>query len=280
MHILPALCSTLGFGISNGLGRTLARIDPAMGLVLRGVSVLIFLACALCVVGVPEVHVSPKDAMMVIGIGMLGYVPIWALYRGLACADVGLVMPLAYTNPAITALLAMGVSGTSFTFFGYASMMLLFVGAFVVSFAPSARVSRVGVAYGLLAGVGWGVVFFLFQYPVHVYGPLLTACCIEACVVLCGVGEVYMRGTQSYRAALATAGVPFVLFLGAGACIGSYGFLLSTKMIGVAYSAAIGSASPVIATIVGSIWYGERVTVRTGCAVVCTMCGIAGIALG
>jgi drug/metabolite transporter (DMT)-like permease len=158
-------------------------------------------------------------------------------------------------------------------------IFLLIVGAVVISYNKNFTFN-LGILYGLLAGLGWGIVFFLFQYPVALVGPLLASLFVEVGVaVIACLHILYDRKNIQVDTIVSEAPPLFILFLSFCAMVGSLCFMLSAEAIGVAYTSALGALSPIVGGLVGILYFKESITLQKIMALLCTAVGISLIAL-
>lgn len=163
MAIILSLVCALAYGVSDFLGGIFSRQVSSSQVAVVGQSsaAVLILAAALVVDGEPSTHDLAFGALA----GLGGGFGAAFLYRGLATARMGVVAPISAVG---TALIPVAVGLVT----GDRPSATVLVGV-VLAFAAIALVSRVadadaahrgGVVDGVLAGVGFGMLFvFLGQ---------------------------------------------------------------------------------------------------------------------
>ncbi|HEX4766193.1 MAG TPA: DMT family transporter [Lichenihabitans sp.] len=223
MGVHKAMLYAQGVG-ALGLGLWLA-LDPAVREPLR--------------------HPSPLALLAGIGAAPIGLLATVSLYRGLQVGRVGLVSPITGAYGAVTAVLSL-VSGETIGMVAILGLALVMAGSVLVCLPPRATEAghdphsvgdRAGLAYAIVACVGFGVQFWIqgrfatpglgAVVPVWLYYAISTVLLAAAALVLrpslalsrpdagavLGTGAIAVFGYLAVSAGLATGQVAIVTVL-------------------------------------------------------------------
>jgi drug/metabolite transporter (DMT)-like permease len=116
-----------------------------------------------------------------------------------------------------------------------------------------------GIPYGLLAALGWGVIYFLIVYPTRSIGPWLSAFLLEVGVTLSAGLHIILRGDKFEVKDVASRLVILDAILIA---VGTLGFTVGVKYFNVGIVAALGNSVAAISVIGATIIHHERLTIK------------------
>lgn len=165
MAILLALYSALAYGMSDFVGGLVSRQTSAWPVAVVGQ-----ISATACTVGVAAfVPGSPTSADLVWALlaGVGSGVGTGFLYRGLAAGRMGVVAPVSAVGAAVVPVLAGLLGGERLSVLVWSGIVLAMPGIWLVSSTaeelPEGAVPRAslaeGVVDGVLAGLGFGVLF-------------------------------------------------------------------------------------------------------------------------
>ncbi len=174
---LLALISALVWGSADfSGGRATRRINPYQVLVLAGVSggATLLLLTLLWREPLPV----GWDFFWAVGAGLCGAFGLAALYRGLSSGNAALVAPVAAVVGASAPVVFELFRSQPPTILQWLGFGLALLGIWLVSQTEPAfhHLRRAGLAYGFVAGVGFGGFFILIGLvsPGHIFAPLLV----------------------------------------------------------------------------------------------------------
>jgi uncharacterized membrane protein len=180
--VLLGLGVAVAYGAADFLGGFTSRRSPTGAVVFFGqaVGLLVALAYAVGFGGDPGL----RDLALGAGAGLAGVVGVSALYRGLAVGKMGVVAPITAVVNAVIPIgwgLAQGErpSGVAFTGVALALLAVIVIARESDVDAPPPASRAAQVAFGVVAGIGFGVALVCFAETGSDSGlwPGLTARC-------------------------------------------------------------------------------------------------------
>lgn len=158
MAIVLSLISALAYGVSDFLGGIFAKRTPAWQVAVVGQtsSGVFSLAAAVIIGGSPTGH----DLLFGALAGLGGGFGAAFLYRGLSTARMGVVAPLSAVGTALIPVAVGLITGDRPSAVTLLGVVFAFPAIVLISrVADATPAHRSGVADGILAGVGFGLLF-------------------------------------------------------------------------------------------------------------------------
>ena len=223
MSVLLALASALAYGLSDFIGGLLSRRTSAWpvafvgGLGMVAGAVLL----ALTVPGSPSPGDLAWGAVAGVGSGLGGAF----LYRGFARGRMGVVAPVSAVGAALLPVVVGVGTGERPPALAWLGILVAFPGIWLVSREPGQQVRADGLADGLLAGLGFGVLFAaLGQVPDGAgYWPLALAQGVAVVAIAVTASLLHERWVPGAASEL------WGLVAGALATLGVWCFLLAPR---------------------------------------------------
>jgi len=269
--IFYGIAAMLGFGIGNVAAAKSSRaIGVRSTMLFRGILMVILLSLAL---PLTKNNWQWGWALGTLLLGVLGYFSLMMYYKGLETGKMGVVSPIASCSSFLTVLLAIIFLGSKFTLLMTAGVAAIITGIILLTInLQDIRSSDLlskgsGVPYALLTFVGWGVLFFLFTYPVRAIGPGLTALMLEIGMLAClafaqGRISVLTGRTVLHASIISVSGAISVVATNIG--IATAGTALVTPIM---------SAYPMVIAIIGRL-LGEKMRLMQWAGAIITTAGI------
>ncbi len=161
MVIVLSLVSALSYGISDFLGGIFAKRASAWQVAVVGQS-----SSAVCALGALALFPGspgPSDLGWGLLAGIGGGVGVGFLYRGLSTARMGVVAPISAIGAALLPVAAGLISGERPSLLALVGIIAAFPAIVLISRVPasaeSGSTTASGIGDGILAGVGFGVLF-------------------------------------------------------------------------------------------------------------------------
>lgn len=285
---VPSIISAICFGLSNGFSKKIAQVHPSIGLLLRGVTILaMFAPLYVCVLFfasnlLPQ-SVTLSGIALTLLLGVVGYLPIYFFYHGVAHGYVAVMAPIANTRSGISLILTALCVGIQVSLIGWVGILLLVLSAVLISLPDrigtfEAHALRHSVVFGSIASVLWGVVFFLFQFTLPLVGPFFAAVLIELGVLLAASVHIVLHKIPIDPIAIKHIGRGYIVFIGVTSACASFLFAVGVETVGFAYATAIGSLAPLVASLVGIIALKEPWNIRHIVAIMIGCLGLIAIA--
>jgi drug/metabolite transporter (DMT)-like permease len=240
-----AIAAAAAWGGSDFTGGFASRrVGPLRVLAL---SRLAGLACYAMLAVVSRETVPPVPSMgWAAAAGLSGSLGIAALYAGLATGRAAVVVPTSgVIGAGIPVAFAAAVAGV-LPIAQQFGLLLALVGIFLVSFGEDSRTSArsSGLAFGILAGVGFGAFFICLgqMAPGHVFAPLAVAggaSFLTACVLLL----IARTGLPS------PTRVPSALLAGVLDATGAVCYVLALRWIRLDIAAVLSSLYPAMTVV-------------------------------
>lgn len=257
MSVLLALAAAIAYGLSDFIGGIASRRTSAWPVAfLASVGALVGAsALALSVTGSPTHGDLLWGAVAGVGGGAGGAF----LYRGLAAGRMGVVAPISGVGAAVVPVVAGVVGGERPAVLVWCGLVLALPGIWLVAREPSLDasqpVSAEGVVDGILAGLGFGVIFAAMgQVPASAgYWPLAVA--QSTALVAIAITAATLGGSIVPRARSDWWGFGGGL-LATGAVLS---FLLATQRGLLTVSSVVTSLYPAFTVLLASAWLKEHI---------------------
>ena len=254
MGVVLALAAALGYGLSDFVGGIAARRTSAWPVAFMcavgaiAFTVLIAVATEGRATGVDLAW----GALAGIGSGLGGVF----LYRGLAAGRMGVVAPVSAVGAAILPVVVGVATGERPALLVWLGIAAAIPGIWLVSREPGEGSAAAGVLDGILAGVGFGLLFAAIgQVPAGAgYWPLALA---QVTGLLAVVGAATAFGTQwrpTARSEVLGGLLAGVLASAAALC-----FLLSTQSGLLTVAAVLASLYPAFTILLAATVLRERI---------------------
>jgi drug/metabolite transporter (DMT)-like permease len=262
--ILFGLIAMAGSGLSGALLREpVRRIGSDATLFWRGVAMVV-LQIPFLVAYFPN-ELPWQGIAWAVGVGAIGYLPIYFFFRAISHGRVGVISPISNSSAVITAMLAVFVLGEPFGVFRVLGLLVAVSGVVLLSvdFRDWKNSSLLrhdsGIPFAVAACLGWGIVLFLFRYPIMFIGPIPTLLIVEFMVLAFSALRLRVK-RESFALPIGLRSQ--MLFVGIFGVIGgaAYNFGLMTSAIAVV--AILNMTNPIIAALYERFAYGEKLTLR------------------
>lgn len=275
------LLAMFGNGLSNAISREPTRkLGPTAVLFWRQ-AFLTLLWLPPFLFTFPRTDVPWGWVMATVLLGAVGYLPIRLFYRAIERGKVGIVSPIAGVSSVLTAGLAVLVLGEPFgpgRWFGVPLVIagVLLLSADVRDWKASDLFRRgSGIPCALLACLGWGVIIFLFRYPVLSLGMSATAFIVEAVILAISAAALSKERKITFPRGYIRP-LSFVGILSAVATVGLYGGLGTAAVSTVV---VLGMANPIISAAYERLVLRERFSTAQYAGMVFTVAGVAFVAV-
>ena len=261
---LYGLLTMMGFGMCNALSRIpVSEIGPLKTLFYRGVCITLMQLFFL-VLWFP-IQIDLVGLLMGIAVAVFAYFPVMFFYKGLNLGRVGVIVPIANTSAIITTLLAVIFLNETFSTLQIGSAFVIIVGVFLLSvdfksFRDSGLLRFTsGVPYALGACVLWGILFFVYKYPVSHIGPILTSFFVEVGVMVLCFGHIKIKKESlSIPIRYFQYLIPNAFF----SIIASVSYNIGIESSAMSVVAMLYMANPLISTLYVRIFYQEKLSIQ------------------
>jgi drug/metabolite transporter (DMT)-like permease len=236
----------------------------------------------LLVAGPGPGHVGDADLVWLVlgGVGNTG--GLLLVYRGLRVGKVGVVAPIASTEGAIAALVAI-LAGESLSAAVGATLVVIVAGI-VLSARPAQDDPRPGTEghrdarIAVLCGIGAALAFGVSLYGIGRLSGDLPAAWVLLPARLAGVLAVALPLLAAGRLTLSRAAAPFVVVSGLCEVLGSASYTVGAQH-GIAIAAVLSSQFAAIAAVAAYVVFGERLARRQSAGVAAILAGVAVLSL-
>lgn len=227
----------------------------------------------------PHENAFSRDYVLIaLAISFAGYIPLLTFFKAIDAGKVGIVTPVANSSVIFTIMFSIIFFKESLTEVQLFSIALIVAGIMLISLdlkdmkhSDLFKMSS-GVPYALVTCVLWGLVFFLFKFPVTVLGPILTAFITEAGImVFAGANIVFSGGSFAVPDRNTLKKIAFASFFGA---FGSLAYNYGVAAADVSIIAALAFTNPLVATIYAKAIYKEKLCIQQYAAAAMMIAGI------
>ncbi|GAU09766.1 DMT family transporter [Desulfoplanes formicivorans] len=215
--------------------------------------------------------IAPKDLPAITGFGFLGVTVFFGSYQiAVQNSGAALAAVLLYTAPAWVAILARLILGETLTSMKLVCVGLTIAGVAGVALGSSAtqaiRVTPLGIAAGLVAGLSYALYYIFGKHYLNIY-PTHTIFAYTLPVGLLGLLP------WIHFHPMTPIGLAAVFFLGLATTFGAYTFYcIGLKHLDASKAAIVATLEPVVAGVMAYFWWGERFTL-TGYLGISTILG-------
>lgn len=281
--VIFGILSMLAFGLGNALSKVPAqKLGGRNSVLFRNLMMSVFLFMIFIFFERNPI-ISFEYILIAIGVSVIGYLPLFTLYKALDVGKVGVVTPITGSSIFFTVVLSIVFFGERVGVLQGFAIAAIIIGVVLISINfREFRKSHIfdiksGVPFALVTCLGWGVYAFLFNVPVNVLGPIMTGLITETGILVIGFFAVLFSKegfrvpdikTMNYVIMVAFFGVAAVLAYGAG---------LNSSDVSIV--APIAFANPIVATLYGAVFYGERLKFQQYSGVVLAIMGIVFMSL-
>lgn len=279
MAVLLALFAAVAYGLSDFVGGLVSRRVSAWSVAV--VAALSATVCTSLVAAFVQGEPSRTDLMWGVLAGAASGVGAGFLYRGLAAGRMGVVAPVSAVGAAVVPVVVGAVAGERLALMVWTGIVLALPGIWLVSSSgpelpddgtgPARETVAAGVLDGVLAGLGFGVLFAALGQVPEKAGlwplALAQAVSVPTVVVLAVVlrASWVPREREAWWALLAGP-------LGAGAVVA---FLLATQTGLLSVAAVLSSLYPATTVLLASLVLKERIHRAQGVGL-----GLCAVAIG
>ncbi|MFA4998542.1 MAG: DMT family transporter [Candidatus Paceibacterota bacterium] len=285
MGIIAGLFSVLGWGIADFLGAISSRKSGHL-LTLFWMQFVGFLI-ALVYFFAKFKNLSLNDVFNFIPIlvvcGILEAVAYLAFYKGFVEGQVSLVSPIGSSWPVLTLILSLIFLEESLSINRLLAIVLIFLGIIMISinlkvFQKNKLNNLKGVKEGIIAMLGWGVMFFLLTGPSRALGWFLPVFVFRLFAVLF-LFFLIIINKQSFRVEFKPASFAILLLIGlldVGAFF-TYTFGIQTEMVSVI--AAVVATFPLVTIILARIFLKEKIVLNQIFGIISIIAGLVLISI-
>jgi len=276
--IIFGLVATLGFGLHTAISQDpIKSIGPMKAIFFRNIFTSILLLLALMMLPW-KIAFSWDYVLIALVISFIGYIPLLTFYKALNAGKVGIVTPVANSSVIFTIMFSIIFFRESLTEVQLFSIAMIITGIMLISLdlkdlkhSDLFKMSS-GLPYALVTCVLWGLVFFLFKFPVTVLGPILTAFITEAGILVFAGANIAASGSGFAVPDRRTMKkIAIASFFGA---LGSLAYNYGITVSDVSIIAALTFANPLVATIYAKAVYKEKLCVQQYAAAAMMIAGI------
>ncbi len=267
-----ALVSALAYGLSDFVGGLVSRRTSAWSVAVVGalVAALSTAAAAPFFAGRPDAGDLAWAVLAGVGSGAgAGF-----LYRGFAAGRMGVVAPVSAVGAALVPLTVGVLSGERPTLLAWLGIGIALPGIWLVSREPApasgvTATTAAGVVDGLLAGLGFGVLFAALGQIPDTAGlwPLALTQALSVPAVVLIASAVREPWLPRHRAALPA------VWCGLLSTVATATFLLATQRGYLTVSGVLASLYPAFTILLAALVLKERVHRAQGVGLV--LCGLA-----
>jgi len=276
--IIFGLAAMLGFGLHTAISQApIKSIGPMKAIFFRNIFTSFILLLALMLLPHENVF-SVEYILIALAISFVGYIPLLTFYKALDSGKVGIVTPVANSSVIFTIMFSIIFFKESLNEVQLFSIALIVAGIMLISLdlkdlkhSDLFKVSS-GVPYALITCVLWGLVFFLFKFPVTALGPTLTAFITEAGIlVFAGANIAVSGGSFAVPDSKTMKKIAIASFFGA---LGSLAYNYGITVSDVSIIATLNFANPLVATIYAKAVYKEKLGIQQYAAAAMMIPGI------
>jgi threonine/homoserine efflux transporter RhtA len=217
------------------------------------------------------------------GVGMCSYFGLVNFMRAVVVGKIGVVLPIVDLSVVVSALCAFIFLGQSISSYGLLFMLVILLGAVVLSVdfteLKKGVVWEAGTLYACLASCIWGIEYFIRTFPVQHIGSLSTSILIEIGVFLAACIHLFIVKRQSFFDKVSSKIYATGFVIACFASVGTLGINMSIAAFGGPLTFAILGGRPAVSALIGYFYFKESLTLKQILAVLLIIIGVVGVAL-
>jgi len=222
--------------------------------------------------------------LLTIIIAFVGYIPVVTFYQALKVGKIGVVAPVAQSSAVITVILSVLFFQETLSPLQIFAIALIILGVFIMSinfadFKSSAILDKnSGLIWALVTCLLWGVVFALFQIPINILGPILTAIVLEIATGIYALITLKLKHQNlKFIGDKKLLWITFLMGLFGAAAITLFNYGVQNYTVSLVVPVAL--ANPLISIIYGRLVYKEHLAKQQILAASSIIAGIILISL-
>ncbi len=267
-HVLSVLGAGICWGFMGLFTRTLAGIGIGSdgAIVIRCIIAVIGFAIVMLVKDPSQFKVRPKDFWCFIGSGIISFLFFtYCYFTAISMMSLSAAAILLYTAPSVVTVLSAVLFKEMITPVKILSLILSFAGCCLVSgIAGGIKITGTGLLFGIGAGVGYALYTIFSRFALD-RGYKSNTINLYSCLLACIGAMIIWHPFHIFPAAVSSAG-NLLLCITAGIVTCFIPYLLYTYgLTGLENGKAsvIASVEPVVASLVGIVFYSEKPTVQS-----------------
>lgn len=285
LGIICGLLAMLGFGLDSAIAQAaIKKIGNVKTLFFREIFIIPLLLIPTLIFTTAE-NISWFYIVITLLIGAtIGYIPIFAFYKALKTAKLGLVTPIANSAVVFTTLFSIIFYAEDITRLQLFAIGIIVVGIFLLSIDFKHLKQKQffqlssGIVLALITSFFWGVVFAYLKIPINIIGPLLTAFVIESGVLI--ASGIHLKAKKESFAWPSKKVLKYII--GAAICltiaaIASNVGVKITQQVGLIM--AFKSTNPIVAALYGKFVYKDKLKPQQWAAILMIVVSIILISL-
>jgi drug/metabolite transporter (DMT)-like permease len=287
LAVVYSLIPMLGFGISSGLQKPVARAIGSESLILlRG----IFMSAMVLVVlllNLDQVTFAPYWIGISVGAAIISYFGLLFLNKSLELGEAGVVVPFNSVRVILSSLIGVLFLGDVISTSEFFFIALIFLGIIFgsINFKELKNSNlfdiKSGIPYSLLSALFWGIMFPFFGIYSATLGTILFTWVLETTNILASGVHLFISNDKKLDVTLPNSAKMWIAI----AAISTLGVFASffqnlaytTGEISV--TTAIVSASPAVTVIFGYLFLNERLKPKQYFGVLLILIGIIGVSI-
>ena len=285
LGILFGLVTMITFGIGNTYLKKLTdKVGAFNSVIYRAFFSFLFLLIITLIL--IKTILIPKEAIFIMLIlGFFGYLAYAFYVKGVEVGKVSIIAPIGHSSVILTILLSVFFFKESLKFLQIIAMIIIIAGVLLVSvkyseFKKTRKQHLVkGLAFGILAALGWGFVFFFWKVPLAIVSPFLVALYVEFFVFFFGLLSILTFKRKIFSPKIDKSVWFFAILVGVLVGTGTLFYTLGINLEFVSLVIPIASAAPAVTVISSMFILKERLEFNQIIAVGMIIAGLILISL-
>lgn len=220
----------------------------------------IMLTCYIAITDRKQLKIRLVDCKYFAGTGILSIAFFnWCYFTAIQETSVAMAAILLYTAPAFVLLLSRFLFGEKLTTRKIAALVMTFSGcALVVGILPDLQgaIAAYGVACGLGAGFGYALYSIFSKFALRYYSAVTVTVYtfVLAAIVMVPVSGLWEMRTMLFHWPVVAYSLGFSLF---STVLAYLCYTVGLSYVEAGQAAIIATLEPIVATIVGTMFFGE-----------------------
>lgn len=283
LGIIFGLLALFGGGISNALVKIPSQKEGVNKTVLyRNFFITIFLG-VLVLFTLDQAHFDWRYILFTIGLAIFGYIPMYFYFKATTVGKIGVVSPVSAGNTLIAIIIAIVFFHDKLSGYQYLAIAIILAGIGIISLNirefKASQIFKIesGVPYALIAALGWGIWMPLVKVSIDHLGPYLASFIVELTIFLLAL---FLVARSKEKLTLKNqSSLLYLIMISIFVLIWEIGYYMGLQIADVSIIVTLSSASPIVVTLFGRIFYKEKLSLKQYFAIALIIVGIVLISI-
>jgi transporter family protein len=280
LGIMFAIFAMLGYGINNSIVKIPLSKVSSEKYNFNFAFYSLFVYLIFVIIFIDTIKISLFYFFISFILGIIGFLSIWFFLKAMKIGKVGVVSPVANSSALFTIVFSVIFFSEILKFNQIIAIVLLLLGIVLISLNfKDLKKSEIfsfasGIPYAFGACFFWGVLFFLFKFPVNVIGPYLTSFFMQISILILAYFNLRIKEKGNEIIIKDKKVILYGLICTILASLATVFYNIGITYYHVSVVSAITFSSPLISVLSSKFFYKEKLKIQQYLAVIMIIIGI------